>query len=279
MKLAVARKLVFSKWIKALGGNIDVVVSGSASLREDLARQFWAAGMQVVEGYGLTETSPVIAVGHFVKDGVKIGCVGPILPGVEVKFTEDGEILTKSPCVMMGYYNRPDLTQEVMTEDGWLKTGDIGHMEGKYLKITDRKKEMFKTSGGKYIAPQVVEIKLKTSPFIDNVMVVGEGKHFPAALIIPNFEHLESWCRVKGHPYDGPEKIIQNEIIIKRIQREIDELNTQLDKPEQIKKFVLLDEEWSIDNNLLSATMKLKRETLVEKYGELIEGIYDDAEL
>lgn len=273
-KLFIARKLVFSKWLDALGGNIDVVVCGGASLQEDLARQFWAAGIQVVEGYGLTETSPVIAVGQFIPDGVKIGTVGPIMPGVDVKFDDDGEIMTKSACVMMGYYNRPDLTSEVMTDDGWFKTGDIGRMEGNYLRITDRKKEIFKTSGGKYVAPQVIEIKLKVSPFIENIMVVGEGKNFASAIIIPNFEHLESWCKVKGHQYDGPDNIIKNEIIKKRIQREINEMNLQFDKTEQVKKFVLLNDEWSVDNNLLSPTLKLRRKKLVEKYNDQIEEIY-----
>lgn len=273
-KLFIARKLVFSKWLDALGGNIDVVVCGGASLQEDLARQFWAAGIQVVEGYGLTETSPVIAVGQFIPDGVKIGTVGPIMPGVDVKFDDDGEIMTKSACVMMGYYNRPDLTSEVMTDDGWFKTGDIGRMEGNYLRITDRKKEIFKTSGGKYVAPQVIEIKLKVSPFIENIMVVGEGKNFASAIIIPNFEHLESWCKVKGHQYDGPDNIIKNEIIKKRIEREINEMNLQFDKTEQVKKFVLLNDEWSVDNNLLSPTLKLRRKKLVEKYNDQIEEIY-----
>lgn len=273
-KLSIARKFVFSKWIEALGGNLNVVVCGGASLQEDIARQFWAAGIQVVEGYGLTETSPVIAVGQFIPNGVKIGTVGPILPGVDVKFNDDGEILTKSACVMMGYYNRPDLTSEVITDDGWFKTGDIGHMEGNYLRITDRKKEIFKTSGGKYVAPQVIETKMKVSPFIENIMVVGEGKHFASAIIIPNFEHLESWCKVKGHQYDGPDNIINNEIIKERIQREINEMNLQFDKTEQVKKFVLLNDEWSVGNNLLSPTLKLRRKKLVEKYKDLIEMIY-----
>jgi len=274
LQLKIARKLVFSKWIDALGGKIDVVVCGGASLQEDMARQFWAAGIQVMEGYGLTETSPVIAVGQFIPDGVKIGTVGPILPGVDVKIAEDGEILTNGPCVMMGYHERPDLDKEVFDKDGWLKTGDIGHMDGKYLKITDRKKEIFKTSGGKYIAPQVIEIKFKTSPFIENIMVVGEGKNFASALIIPNFQHLESWCHVKGHPYEGADKMIKNEIIIQRIQREITEMNLLLDQTEQIKKFVLLNDDWSVEQNLLSPTLKLRRKKLVEKYKDLIESIY-----
>jgi len=274
LKLKLARKLVFSKWIEALGGNIDVVVSGGASLEEELARQFWAAGIQVIEGYGLTETSPVIAVGQFIPDGFKIGTVGPILPGVDVKIAEDGEILTKGPCVMMGYYKRPDLDKEVFDKDHWFKTGDIGHMDGKYLKITDRKKEIFKTSGGKYIAPQVIEVRFKISPFIENLMVVGEGKNYAAALIIPNFRHIESWCHVKEHPYEGPDKIIRDETIIKRIQREIDEMNTEFGQTEQIKKFILLNDNWSVENNLLSPTLKLRRKELLEKYKDLIERIY-----
>ena len=274
--LFLARRLVFSKWIKALGGNIDVVVCGGASLQENLARQFWAAGIKIMEGYGLTETSPVIAVGQFIPGGVKIGTVGPILPGVDVKFADDGEILCKGPNVMVGYYKRADLDKEVFDEEGWFHTGDIGQMVGSYLKITDRKKEIFKTSGGKYIAPQVIEIKLKASPFIENIMVVGEGKHFAAALIIPNFEHIKSWCRVKGHHYDGPDKTIENDFIIKRIEREINEMNEDLDHTERIRKFTLLNEEWSVDNDLLSPTLKKKRKQLQDKYHNLIEDIYTD---
>ena len=252
------------------------MVCGGASLQENLARQFWAAGIQVVEGYGLTETSPVIAVGQFIPGGVKIGTVGPILPGVDIKFSDDMEILVKGPNVMQGYYNRPDLDATVFDREGWLRTGDIGMMDGKYLKITDRKKEIFKTSNGKYIAPQVIEIKLKASPFIENIMVVGEGKNFAAVVIIPSFSHLKSWCRVKGHKYDGPDLVIKNKIVIKRIQREIDELNQSLDKTEQIKKFVLLNDDWSVDNNLLSPTLKLRRKELINKYSELIDSIFEN---
>jgi long-chain acyl-CoA synthetase len=277
IQLAIARKLVFNKWLAALGGKLDVVVCGGASLQEDLARQFWAAGMQVVEGYGLTETSPVIAVGQFIPGGVKIGTVGPIMPGVDVKFAEDGEILAKGPNVMHGYYKRPDLDKEVFDKEGWFHTGDIGVMEGKYLRITDRKKEIFKTSGGKYVAPQVIEIKMKTSPFIENIMVVGEGKNYASALIIPDFHHLESWCKVKDKKYEGADQAIQDERIFKRIMREVNEINTSLDQTEQIKKIVLLNDEWSVDNNLLSPTLKLKRKYLVEKYRDLIEGIYENA--
>lgn len=274
MQVSLARRLVFSKWVKALGGKINVVVCGGASLQEDLARQFWAAGMQVIEGYGLTETSPVIAVGQFIPGGVKIGTVGPILPGVDVKFAEDGEILTKGPCVMKGYYKRPDLDKEVFDEEGWFHTGDIGQMEGKYLRITDRKKEIFKTSGGKYVAPQPIEIKLKSSPFIENIMVVGEGRNFAAALIIPDFNHLKSWCRVKDIRFENPDQIIRNDIIIKRIKREIEHLNAELDKTNQVKKFILLNDDWSVDNNLVSPTLKLRRKILMNKYAPTIEELY-----
>ena len=276
-QLKIARALVFKKWIEALGGNIDVVVCGGASLQENLARQFWAAGLKIMEGYGLTETSPVIAVGQFIPGGVKIGTVGPILPGVDVKIKEDGEILCKGPGVMKGYYNRPDLDKQVFDKDGWFLTGDIGVMEGKYLRITDRKKEIFKTSGGKYIAPQVIEIKFKASAFIENIMVVGEGKNFASAIIYPDYNYLESWCNVKDLKYEGPDEAIREDLIIKRIQREIDEMNKKLDRTEQIKKFVLLNEEWTIANNLLSQTLKLKRKALTEKYSDLIEDIYQEA--
>ena len=275
-KLAIAKKLVFSKWIAALGGNIDVVVSGGASLQDKLARQFWAAGIQVIEGYGLTETSPVIAVGQFIPGGVKIGTVGPILPGVDVKFAKDGEILAKGPNIMKGYYNRPDLDKEVFDKDGWFQTGDIGVMEGKYLRITDRKKEMFKTSGGKYIAPQVIEIKFKTSSFIENIMVVGDGRNYPSAIILPDFEYLESWCKVKGHKYEGPDEMIKKDVIIKRINREVEELNESLDQTQKIKRIVLLNDMWSVENQLLSPTLKLKRKALLEKYDTLISEIYAD---
>jgi long-chain acyl-CoA synthetase len=276
-KLFIARRLVFSKWIKALGGNIDVVVCGGASLQEELARQFWAAGLKIMEGYGLTETSPVIAVGQFLPGGVKIGTVGPILPGVDVKIAGDGEILCKGPGVMKGYYKRPDLDREVFDEEGWFHTGDIGQMEGKYLRITDRKKEIFKTSGGKYIAPQVIEIKFKTSPFIENIMVVGEGKNFASALILPDFDHIKSWCRVKNRVYPGPEKAIDNKTIVKRLQKEVDKLNASLDQTERIRKFVLLNDEWSVENNLLSPTLKLKRKDLLSKYTGVIDEIYSQS--
>lgn len=277
IKLFFARKLVFSKWKAALGGNLEVIISGGASLQENLARQFWAAGFQVLEGYGLTETSPVIAVGQFIPGGVKIGTVGQILPGVDVKLASDGEILCKGPNVMMGYYNRPDLDKEVFDADGWFHTGDIGKMEGKYLRITDRKKEIFKTSGGKYVAPQVLEIKLKTSPFIENIMVVGDGKHFAAALIIPDFNHLKSWCKIKNHPFTSMDEAAHDARIVARIQKEVDHINEGFNQTEKIKKFVLLNEDWTTENQSLSQTLKLKRKYLLVKYSQLIESIYDQA--
>lgn len=274
LKLKIARKLIFSKWHAALGGKLITIVSGGASLQERIARVFWAAGFKVIEGYGLTETSPVIAVGNFLPGGVLIGTVGPLLPGVEVKIADDGEILCKGPNVMLGYYKRPDLTAEIIDEDGWLHTGDIGHFEGEFLRITDRKKEMFKTSGGKYIAPQQVENHLKESPFIENALVVGEGKNFAAAILMPNFAHIESWCNIKGIPYPGPKEAIKNEVILNRIQREVLKINQALDQVEQVKKFRLIADTWAIETGELSPTMKLKRKFLNRKYALLIEQIY-----
>jgi long-chain acyl-CoA synthetase len=273
-QLSLARKLIFSKWNAALGGKLKTIVCGGASLQERLARVFMAAGYFVIEGYGLTETSPVIAVSRFTPGDLKIGTVGPVIPGVEVKIAEDGEILTKGPNLMLGYYKRPDFTAEVIDQDGWFHTGDIGVMEGKFLRITDRKKEMFKTSGGKYIAPQPLENKLKESSFIENALVVGENKNFAAAIIVPSFTHLESWCRVKGRKYPGPKEAIKDEVIVSRIEREVNELNEGLDKHEQIKKIVLVADTWSPDGGELSPTMKLKRKFLTRKYSHLIEGIY-----
>lgn len=274
LKLKIARKLIFSKWHAALGGALITIVSGGASLQERIARVFWAAGFKVIEGYGLTETSPVIAVGNFLPGGVRIGTVGPLLPGVEVKIADDGEILTKGPNIMLGYYKRPDLTAEIIDEQGWLHTGDIGHFEGEFLRITDRKKEMFKTSGGKYVAPQQVENHLKESSFIENALVVGDGKNFTAAIIMPNFAHVESWCNIKGIPYPGPKEVIKNDVIINRIQREVMNVNKILDQVEQVKKFKLIADTWAIETGELSPTMKLKRKFLNRKYALLIEQIY-----
>ncbi len=274
-QLKIANVLIFKKWREAMGGNIYIIISGGAPLQSRLARVFWAAGITILEGYGLTETSPVIAVSSFAADGFKFGTVGLALPGVEIKIAGDGEILTRSPSVMLGYYNKPEETKAVIDDEGWLHTGDIGHLEeGRYLKITDRKKEIFKTSGGKYIAPQMVENKMKESPFIDSLMVVGENRHFCTALIAPNFEHIESWCGVKGIAYNGREESIQNEVIFNRIKREVDTLSAELDKVEQIKKFILLTDEWAVETGELSPTLKLRRKFLHQKYDTLIDEIY-----
>jgi long-chain acyl-CoA synthetase len=279
LRLRIADLLVFRRWRKALGNNIKLIVSGGASLHPRLARLFWAAKLYIMEGYGLTETSPVIAVYNFKPDGVRFGTVGTILPGVEVKIAEDGEILCKGPNVMLGYYNRPERTIEVIDKDGWFHTGDIGTFEsGKYLKITDRKKEIFKTSTGKYIAPQVIEMKLKESQFIEHVMVIGENRKYTAALIVPDFEYLRSWCLVKGIKFHTKEKIIKNPRVIKRIKDEVKRFNSELGQTEKIKKFRLLPDEWGSETGELSPTLKLRRKFIIEKYSRVIEETYKSSE-
>lgn len=276
-KLKIADKVVFKKWRQALGNNIKMIVSGGATLQPQIARVFCAAGIRIMEGYGLTETSPVVAVSNLEPGGMRFGTVGPVLKDVQVKIAEDGEILCKGPNLMMGYYKRPDRTKEVIDNDGWFHTGDIGKLEdGKYLKITDRKKEIFKLSGGKYIAPQVVETRFKGSPFIENIIVIGENRHFTSALIIPDFEHLEGWCGAKGIPYVSKEEAVNNEKIRERIEKEVSELNASIDKIEQVKKFELLADEWSVENGDLSPTLKLKRKALAERYSGLIDAMYNN---
>lgn len=277
LKLKIADLLVFRKWRLAFGNNIQFIVSGGAPLNAKLARIFWAAGMKIVEGYGLTETSPVIATGNFEPGGVRFGTVGPVIPGVEVRFTSDGEILCRGPNVMMGYFKRPEITEEVIDQEGWFHTGDVGELvDGKYLKITDRKKEIFKTSGGKYIAPQVVENKLKESPFIENLLVIGERRNYPTALIVPNFEYLRSWCLDKGIEYISDNEIIREEVVINRIHRDINLLNLALDHPSQIRKFTLMNKEWSVQSGELSFTMKVRRTHLQEIYAPLISAMYHE---
>lgn len=276
-QLALANKLIFSKWREALGGNIRAVVSGSAALQPRLAKVFWAAQIPVMEGYGLTETSPVISVNRVDAMENRIGTVGPLIEGVEVSLAADGEILTRGPHIMKGYYKRPDLTAEVIDADGWFHTGDIGtFIEGKYLKITDRKKEMFKTSGGKYVAPQLLENKFKESRYVEQIMIVGEGQKFPGALIVPSFDSVRSWCAIKGIPYTTDAEMIQHESIIQKFQREIDELNEHFAQYEKVKKFALLPALWSIDGGELTPTMKLKRKIIAQKYAGLIEKLYID---
>jgi long-chain acyl-CoA synthetase len=279
VKLWIANLLVFSKWRKALGGHLKFIVSGSASLHPRLTRIYWAAHMPILEAYGLTETSPGITCYRFEPGGVKFGTVGTLLADVKIKIAEDGEVLVKSPGVMMGYFNRPERTSEVMDPEGWFHTGDIGVIEdGKYLRITDRKKEMFKTSGGKYIAPQVIEQRLKESPFIEHIMVVGENRSYPAALIIPNFEYLKGWCAVKEIPFISREKAASHPAIIKRIHREIERFNQLLDQTEKIKKFRLLPNEWNIADGEFSPTLKLRRSFILDKYQQVIEEMYQSPE-
>lgn len=279
VKLWIANLIVFRRWRKLLGNNIKLIVSGGASLHPRLARVFWAARMPLMEGYGLTETSPVIAASNFKPDGFKFGTVGPILPGVDVKFADDGEILCKGPNVMLGYYNRPERTRDVIDEDGWFHTGDIGMLEdGKFLKITDRKKEIFKTSTGKYIAPQVIEQRFKESPFIEHILVIGENRKYAAALIVPNFDHLKNWCAIKNIAFSTQEKAIQNARIIKRIRQEVEQINLDLGQTEKIKKFRLIAGPWTVASGELSPTLKLRRKFIYEQYQRLIDDTYRSAE-
>lgn len=276
-KLKIARKLIFSKWQEALGGNVKAIASGSAALQPRLARIFIAAGIDVLEGYGLTETSPVISVNCHQK-GIRIGTVGALLDGVQVKIAEDGEILVQGPNVMMGYYNLPEATAEVM-KDGWFHTGDIGEfVEGKFLKITDRKKEIFKTSGGKYIIPQAMENKFKESRFIEQIMVIGEGQKFPAALIVPSFAFVTEWAKRKNIDLgDGSNEAIANsEAVHARIMEEVEGFNKGYGNWEQIKKISLLNRELSIDGGELTPTLKLKRKKIMELHKEKCDAVYCD---
>jgi long-chain acyl-CoA synthetase len=270
IKLAIARKLIFSKWQEALGGNVKAIASGSAALQPRLARIFLAANIPILEGYGLTETSPVVTVNNFVT-GIRIGTVGALIEGVQVKIAEDGEILVKGPNVMMGYYNQPEATNEVIDAEGWFHTGDIGEFqEGKYLKITDRKKEIFKTSGGKYIVPQAMENRFKESRFIEQIMVIGEGEKFPAAFVVPNFAFAKEWAHRHGHEFDAlsNEEIIKQTVFVERMNLEIAEINQGFGNWEQVKKIALLQTEFSIVGGELTPTLKLKRKKILEKYQE-----------
>lgn len=275
-QLMIANKLIFSKWREALGNNVKAIVTGSAPCQPRLIRVFTAAQIIIMEGYGLTETSPVVSVNRFESEDRRIGSIGTLIDNVEVKLEKDGEILCKGSNIMMGYYKHPELTAEVMTEGGWLRTGDIGEWtEGRFLKITDRKKEIFKTSGGKYVAPQVIENKLKESQFIEQMIVLGANQKFVSALIVPGFPHLRSWLKIKGLsiPEDNKELIAMPEVIDK-IQREIDKYNELFSHPEQIKRFVLLPNEWTIDTKELTPSLKIKRKVIHEKYADAIKSIY-----
>lgn len=274
-QLKIANKLIFNKWREALGGNILAVVSGGAALQPRLARVFWAAGMPVLEGYGLTETSPVITVNGLGKGAAKFTTVGKAIEFVEIKIADDGEILCKGPNLMKGYYKRPDLSETVIDKDGFFHTGDIGELvDGQYLRITDRKKEIFKTAGGKYIAPQILENKFKESPYIEQVIVIGENERFPSALILPNFPALAAWCSRSGIPYTNNEEMVKDKRVVDKIQSVIDHFNKEFGHWEQVKKFELLTADWTIDGGELTPKLSLKRKVILQKYKEQINNIY-----
>lgn len=274
-KQKLADKLVFSKWREGLGGEIVSLISGSAALSISLNKKFQAAGIPIIEGYGLTETSPVIAVNSF--DQMKLGSVGKPLDNLQVKIADDGEILVKGPSVTQGYLNKPEQTKEAFTEDGFFKTGDIGHIDEEgFLIITDRKKEMFKTSGGKYVAPQMIENKAKASRFIEQIMVVGEGEKMPCAFVQPEFDFVKRWAEL--HNLDigqTPEEMVKSPELKKRIEKEIDKLNQKLGNWEQVKRVELTPEIWSVDNGMLTPTMKLKRKVIKERYIDLYNKLYE----
>lgn len=273
LQLAIANKLIFSKWREALGNNIDFIVTGSAACQVRLLRIFTAAGIPIYEGYGPTENSPAITVNRRSKGGTKFGTVGPVIDGQEVKLQPDGEICVKGPSVMMGYYKRPDLTKETVI-DGWLYTGDIGTFEGPFLKITDRKKELFKTSGGKYVAPQPLENKMKESPLVEQIMIVGADEKFVGALIVPSILNLKEWMKKNKIDYTTPEAALSDERVRNMYKDLIEAFNTYFNHVEQVKKFELLPNEWSIDTGELTPTLKLKRKVIMEKYKSSIERIY-----
>jgi long-chain acyl-CoA synthetase len=276
-QLNIANKLVFSKWREALGGNVRAAVSGGAALQPRLARVFNAAQIMVLEGYGLTETSPVIAVNSFKPKGIKFGTVGDVIDGVTVKIAEDGEILVKGPNVMLGYYNRPDATAEVLDQEGWFHTGDIGtFIDNRYLKITDRKKEIFKTSGGKYIAPIMIENKLKESPFIEQALVVGENQKYAAALVVPSFVALKDWCAKHHIDYTNYEDLITKKEVLDLIDHAIAESNKTLAPYETIKRVTLLPREWSIEKGEMTPKLSLKRKVIMEANKQLVEKMFSE---
>lgn len=276
LRILIARKIVFSKWSEALGGEVKGIISGAAALQPRLGRIFTAAGINVIEGYGLTETSPVIACNHF--EDYYIGTVGMPIPDVKVKIAETGEILTKGPNVMMGYYKNPDVTKTAIDDEGWFHTGDIGVMvNDKYLKITDRLKEVFKTSGGKFIAPLPIENKMKESLFIKNIMIIGENRKFCAALIVPEFDFIKKWCEKKSVKDYLEKGITCSEAVKERIWKEIQHYNKRFSHIEQVKKFELIKDDWTIETGELTPTLKLKRKVIKKNYEELIEQIYSES--
>lgn len=276
LKLAIADKLVYSKWRKAIGGNVSAIVVGSSACPVRLERIFTAAGIVILEGYGLTETSPVISVNHYQKDSRKFGTVGPLLSGVEVMIAADGEILCKGPGIMKGYYRAPELTAEVI-EGGWFHTGDIGELDNdSFLKITDRKKEIFKTSGGKYVAPTPIENKMKENYFIGQMIVIGSEKKFVSALIVPSYANLKPWCIQNNIPFSSNEQIIKDSRVIDLYYSIVETVDREFNHVEQVKKITLLADEWSTDSGELTPTGKMKRKVITEKYHIEIEKMYHD---
>lgn len=274
-KHSIASKLVFSKWQRAFGGKMRLLVSGGAALSEELSYIYFGAGIPIVQGYGLTETSPVITTSSI--DEIRPGTVGKAIPNVEIRIAEDGEIEVRGPNVMRGYYNKPEATRDVFTSDGWFKTGDVGALdEDGFLCITDRKKELFKTSGGKYIAPQPIEQAIKGSRFVSQVVLIGAERKFPAALIVPVWEQLESYCKLKGITVSSRSELCRHPRIIDLIQRQIDALTPNLAKYERIKKIALLENEFTIEGGELTPTLKVKRRVIDEKYRDVIEKLYEE---
>ncbi len=276
-KLGIARKLIFSKWHEALGGNLELIVSGSAALESSLMRVFYAADIPIYEGYGLTETSPVISVNSAFNDGIRIGTVGKVLKNVDVKIDDEtGEILVKGPNVMKGYYKDEEKTKEVIDASGWFHTGDKGtFVENNFLKITGRIKQIFKTSGGKYVSPELMENKFKLSPFIEQVMVIGEYQKHPAAFVVPSFEKLTEWAKAEGISNNSNKELVSNEMVIAKINDELNKYNKEFAKWEQVKKIEILDREWTIEDGELTPTLKLKRNVIMENYDHLFKKIYD----
>ncbi|GAC1586591.1 MAG: long-chain fatty acid--CoA ligase [Ginsengibacter sp.] len=274
LQLALANKIIFNKWREALGNNIVCIVSGGAACQVKLIKIFGGAGLTILEGYGLTETSPVISVNKMNVEDRFFGTVGPLIDNVQVKLAEDGEILCKGPNVMKGYYKNPDLTSESII-DGWYKTGDIGQfINGKFLKITDRKKEIFKTSGGKYVAPMFIENKLKESRFIENAMVLGAGQKFVSALIIPSLQNLKVWCEDQKIACNSLYDVKANKEVINFYQKIIDGINVSFNHVEQVKKFTLLDTDWSVETGEMTPKLSLKRKVIEEKYSAEINKLY-----
>jgi len=275
IRLSIADKLVFSKWRAALSRNLTFIGCGGSALQPRLARIFWAAKLPVYEGYGLTETSPVVAVNYSQPGAVKLGSVGAVLKGVEVKLADDGEILIKTPGLMMGYYKDEKTTSEAIDKDGWFHSGDIGEFEnGMYLKITDRKKEIFKMSNGKYVAPQQIENKLKESFYIQQIMVVGENQKFTSAIISPNFNALAEWCQKKKIQFQNHAELVEKPQVLKHFQEEIKKFNKKLNQYDQVQKIILTSDEWSPNTGELSSSLKLKRKYIIRKYKDLLEAVY-----